>query len=585
MKRYLERLKKAPVYVKIIAVVTVLAIIVATIGEMVAALFFTVALRETVVGKDSFNDIYYVYESFVELTQGRNPWRSGGTTVALSRDSTLRVSPRFGISITYYETPGISRRGYMKSYYYEDTAFISESIWHSPWDSRRFGVNRVVINDGVTEIGNYAFSGFYNMESAVIPNTVKNIGDYAFCSCPKLSSIRIPDGVRWIGKRAFSSCYNLSSVAIPQSVTNIEECAFKSAAQINVATGNPTYSSIDGVLFNKRETVLIQYPRNKKDTAYTIPESVTSISSGAFIECKLNSLTVLKPIPPAVDDRAFDGNSIACLHVPKSSVDAYRAANGWNKIKCIAAIAGNTAVAAVSEKTGDEKDLTIDMVSVQGGTFTMGSNVSRYSVIYSNESPSHKVTVSDFQIGKYPVTQKLWEEVMGADNNLSHFRGDDLLPVERVSWNDVQQFITKLNELTGKKYRLPTEAEWEYAARGGNNSKGYKYSGSNNVDKVAWYYRNSNGTTHPVGTRQPNELGIHDMSGNVLEWVNDRYDYYTPDAKTDPQGPLWGSARIFRGGAWFLFSDDARGCRVYARGVSKPGRRYHHVGFRLALSP
>ena len=157
-----------------------------------------------------------------------------------------------------------------------------------------------------------------------------------------------------------------------------------------------------------------------------------------------------------------------------------------------------------------------EMIFVQGGTFTMGCTSEQGEVCWDHEKPAHQVTLSDFYIGKYEVTQEQWRAVMG--NNPSHFTGDEHLPVENVLFNEVQEFITILNSLTGKKYRLPTEAEWEYAARGGRNSLGFMYSGSNTVGNVAWYSGNSNEKTHPVGTKTPNELGIYDMSGNVMEW-------------------------------------------------------------------
>jgi formylglycine-generating enzyme required for sulfatase activity len=197
----------------------------------------------------------------------------------------------------------------------------------------------------------------------------------------------------------------------------------------------------------------------------------------------------------------------------------------------------------------------------------------------SDEKPAHSVTVSDFYIGKYEVTQKQWVQVMGS--NPSKFRGDDL-PVEMVSWDDVQKFIRKLNQQTGKKYRLPTEAEWEYAARGGNKSRGYKYSGSNNIGDVAWYEGNSGDKTNDVGTKSPNELGIYDMSGNVWEWVSDWYGKYSEGAQTNPAGPSSGSDRVFRGGGWYY---DAESCRVSIRGNDYPDYRSYNIGFRLVLSP
>ena len=219
----------------------------------------------------------------------------------------------------------------------------------------------------------------------------------------------------------------------------------------------------------------------------------------------------------------------------------------------------------------------IEMVLVEGGTFTMGATPEQGSDAYGDEKPAHKVTLDSFYIGKFPVMQRLWMAVMGS--NPSRFKGDDL-PVERVSWVGVQTFLRKLNAATGKTYRLPTEAEWEYAARGGNKSQGYKYAGSNDPDLVAWHYGNSDGTTHEVGTRFPNELGIYDMSGNVYEWCQDWYGLYSSSPQTNPKGPNSGSNHVYRGGCWIF---NARDCRVSYRVNNTPFYRDYHLGFRLAL--
>ena len=223
--------------------------------------------------------------------------------------------------------------------------------------------------------------------------------------------------------------------------------------------------------------------------------------------------------------------------------------------------------------------LIANMVKVEGSTFTMGATPEQGNDAYEYERPAHQVTLSDYYIGRYEVTQKEWQAVMG--DNPSKFYGDNL-PVENVSWNDCQDFINKLNQLTGLKFRLPTEAQWEYAARGGKQSKGYKYSGSDKIRDVAWYYGNSGIKTHKVGTKHPNELGIYDMSGNVWEWCGDCYYSYSSSAQTNPTGPSSGSARVLRGGSW---SSYARSCRVSDRNYHYPSYRYDFDGFRVVLVP
>ena len=220
-----------------------------------------------------------------------------------------------------------------------------------------------------------------------------------------------------------------------------------------------------------------------------------------------------------------------------------------------------------------------DMVFVKGGTFTMGATAEQGSDAESEEKPTHSVTLSDFYIGKYEVTQAQWKAVMGS--NPSEFKGNNL-PVENVSWKNIQKFLKKLNAKTGKKFRLPTEAEWEYAARGGNQSKGYKYSGSNSIDDVAWYGYNSSGKTNPVGQKSPNELGIYDMSGNVFEWCQDWYGSYGSSSQTNPTGPSSGSYRVLRGGSWSYYRGD---WRVSYRYRFYPEFRISNYGFRLVMEP
>ena len=213
-----------------------------------------------------------------------------------------------------------------------------------------------------------------------------------------------------------------------------------------------------------------------------------------------------------------------------------------------------------------------NMVYVSGGTFIMGGDES------SDQTPTHSVTLSSYYICKYEVTQALWQAVMGS--NPSKFKGDNL-PVEQVSWNDCQTFINRLNNYTGRNFRLPTEAEWEFAARGGNYSRHYKYSGSNYISDVAWYCDNSGNRTHPVGTKQANELGLYDMSGNVWEWCSDRYGSYSSYSQSNPTGATSGFGRVERGGNWCGL---ARYCCSSHRSYYAPGNSFDDLGLRLVLS-
>jgi sulfatase modifying factor 1 len=213
------------------------------------------------------------------------------------------------------------------------------------------------------------------------------------------------------------------------------------------------------------------------------------------------------------------------------------------------------------------------MVFVEGGTFEMGSSSGELE-----EQPVHSVTLSSFNIGKYEVTQAQWKAVMGS--NSSYISGCNNCAVKNVSLNDVQDFILKLNAQTGKNYRLPTEAEWEYAARGGKQSRGYTYSGSNDINAVAWHGGNSEEKTHVVGGKQANELGIYDMSGNVWEWCSDWYGNYNSYSETNPAGASSGQYRVLRGGSWYF---NAYGCRATYRSRYYPADGDLIAGFRLVL--
>jgi formylglycine-generating enzyme required for sulfatase activity len=212
-----------------------------------------------------------------------------------------------------------------------------------------------------------------------------------------------------------------------------------------------------------------------------------------------------------------------------------------------------------------------EMIFVRGGTFSMGSNES------DDEKPIHNVTISDFYMGKTEVTQAQWEAVMG--DNPSYFKNCSSCPVESVSWDDIQIYLTKLNKLTGKSYRLPTEAEWEYAARGGVSSVGTLYAGANDANTVAWNNSNSSTKVHEVATKKANELGLYDMTGNVWEWCSDWYGSYTASNQTNPTGVRSGTYRVLRGGSWYR----TPGLPSSVSACGTPDYRNHGIGFRVVL--
>lgn len=248
------------------------------------------------------------------------------------------------------------------------------------------------------------------------------------------------------------------------------------------------------------------------------------------------------------------------------------------------------------------KGVEFKMIRVEGGEFMMGATVEQEGDVWDDERPAHKVSLDSYYIGETQVTQALWEAVMGVSIQEQSQKGiwsndlrgvGDNYPMYYISWNDCQEFVKRLNQLTGKQFRLPTEAEWEYAARGGNKDRlrgnkdrlrGYRYAGSNNLSEVGWYEDNSDRATHPVAQKQANELGLYDMSGNVWEWCNDWFDsnYYSNSLQHNPQGATSSDSRVFRGGCW---CNGAWSCRVSQRCSGNPiYDRTKGIGMRLALS-
>ncbi|WP_455077462.1 formylglycine-generating enzyme family protein [Prevotella sp.] len=270
--------------------------------------------------------------------------------------------------------------------------------------------------------------------------------------------------------------------------------------------------------------------------------------------------------------KASAPSTIQITLLKESIVDNGISENNNQHIEDINETTDNDRVAKLLEKLND------DMVYIEAVEFTMGATKEHKGEANSDEKPAHPVVLNCFDLCKYEVTQELWEAVMG--DNPSYFKGKNL-PVENVSWDDCQMFIMKLNKLTGKKYRLPTEAEWEYAARGGSNSMHYKYSGGNYVEYVSWCYINSKDKTHTVGMMKPNELGLYDMSGNVWEWCQDWYGSYGKKTAYYPTGPIKAYNKVFRGGG---YDNGDTYCRCSYRNGTAPQNKFKNLGLRLAHS-
>ena len=328
-----------------------------------------------------------------------------------------------------------------------------------------FNLTSVTIGNGVTHIDNSAFYGCSGLTSITIPNSVTSIGDNAFWSCSSLATVTIPNSVTSIGDNAFQDCSSLATVTIPNSVTSIGSQAFWGCSSLATVTIPNSVTSIGKGAFQDCSGL----------TSITIPNSVTSISGYAFYGCSgLTSVICLAKEVPDIGVEAFDNVSLSTgtLYVPEVSLNAYKTARQWKEFGNILSVKGSGGKDDTSAKASYKNGiLTIGkvqykMVSVSGGTFKMGAT-SEQGYGDDNEKPVHNVTLSSYFIGQTEVTQALWTAVM--ETNPSNWKGDNL-PVEQVSWDDCQSFITKLNKLTGQNFRLPTEAEWEYAARGGKQS-------------------------------------------------------------------------------------------------------------------
>lgn len=493
----------------------------------------------------------------------------------------------------------------------------------------------------VTIIGENTFNDCQGLTSVTIPNSITLIGDNAFKNCTGLTSLTIPNSVIAIGNEAFEYCIELKSVEIPNSVKTIGNGAFESCSELITVTIPNSVTSIGSYVFSgcyRLNTV-------------TLGKSVTSIGSYVFLGCGLKSLKckVLNPLAISLWSNAFQYIPSNCvLNVPKGTSEIYQSLPQWDGFAIInefpfepgdvnydeecnasdvtvlyAFLLNNDDSSIVNGDIDDDGSITaaditmiynillgnldddtstiteftvygisFKMVKIDGGKFMMGATQEQGNSSLADEYPVHQVTLTKtYYIGQTEVTQELWNAVMGY--NPSVYNGGNYgtnlqRPVEYISWSECQEFIAKLNEKTGKNFRLPTEAEWEFAARGGDKSGGYKYSGSNTIDDVAWYYNDIPSLTpdtegygtQTVATKHCNELGIFDMSGNVNEWCQDQYGYYSSEPQIDPTGATGSTTCVVRGGSWF---DSPGSCRVSCRRAIPPVDPVLNVGLRLAM--
>lgn len=469
------------------------------------------------------------------------------------------------------------------------------------WAFSKSGLTSVKISNMLTSIGYSAFSDCSNLTSVDIPNSVTEIGEWAFSNCTSLASVTLPNGLTKINSYTFRFCGGLTSLVIPDLVTSIGYSAFEGCSgltSIVTKIKHPEYVTYMYDCFNgiPTSTCVVIVPKGTLELYQTTSPWSDFINivenAESFVEGDVNGdgnvtaadVTALYDFLLNNDtDNLIIGDINGDGNITAADITAvYDILLGGTSTDPHPLITTEYTVNGVSFK----------MVKVDGGTFMMGAKYNDTEAL-SSEKPAHQVTLTNsYYIGQTEVTQELWEAVMG--NNPSFFNGDNYgtnlqRPVENISWDECQLFIAKLNEMTGNDFRLPTEAEWEFAARGGNNSRGYIFSGSDNIDDVGWYNMNTSHVfqgegygTQPVATKSPNELGIYDMSGNVMEWCQDyyHYDYYSISPSINPTGPASGDIHVCRNGCWY---QDAWFCRVTYRHWLGPQDHTSYLGLRLAL--
>jgi formylglycine-generating enzyme required for sulfatase activity len=479
-----------------------------------------------------------------------------------------------GITYTYDERTKelkITGSGDMQNY----------SSGSQPW--KDYYIKKVTIGEGITSIGDNAFYNMVQIEEIDLPNSLKKIGKQAFAKT-LITEVEIPSHVEEICEAAFADCSYLRRVSFDYdsnkngSLKTIGDFAFN-GCKIK-----------DYMIFpNQLETVGMM-AFTGTFTNINLGKNIKSIGMGAFTSSATEgALWINRGNPPTASNPVTGKDGRWSLNIPVGCRANYSTQEPWKNFKVIyeqekldndEGAGGTGQRDALSGRTFTEtvNGVSFKMIGVTGGTFNMGSEESEAE---KDEKPVHKVTLSSFSIGETEVTQALWKVVMGS--NPSYQKTGDNHPVETVTWNDCQEFIRKLNSLTGKNYRLPTEAEWEFAAKGGTKSNGYKYAGSNTINDVAWHYGNTKLKHVEVAKKQANELGLYDMTGNVSEWVNDYWsmDYYGKSPQNNPTGPTTGYLYVLRGGS--VFDLQTKYCRNTSRSGQEPKVSGTSVGLRLGL--
>ena len=484
------------------------------------------------------------------------------------------------------------------------------------------GLKAVVLPDSLSYVDVFAFAQCVSLETVVLPSKIRTLVSGMFFGCTALKEVSFPPTLESIGSQMFSGCVNLTEVRLPEKLKFIGSYAFYDCSGITDLDLPLTLTGIDDYAFGNCTGL----------TNITLPASLVGMGYDVFQGCgALKEIKSLALTPPNAheDEEGYEGqfhvvypgtfNGVdkenCVLRVFESAMADYKRAKGWrqftnvetlNESEYLPGDVNGDGVVDIADVNGVVNDMLgkadvviglnevkFGLAMVQGGTFEMGAEIPQEELEWgfydSVPSPKHQVTLDSYFISTTEVTRQLWHAVMGGQESVYDQRQ---CPIYDINWNAAQEFIERLNQLTGLQFRLPTEAEWEFAARGGNKSQSYLYSGSNDPNEVGWCSYNPWGPEEskkprPVGSLQPNELGIYDMSGNVWEWCQDWFADYTDEAQVNPTGPETGTQHVIRGGSCYNELDETH-CSVYNRAAVEPiktvyGSFDQPIGIRLAM--